>query len=364
MLKKLKEVCKVAIATVTAVGLSGGFLLGVNTWTLQAATSYQSYLPPAVEYVSIPDIVVPEDDHVLSLMLTNVSYDIPIPTAAMSIEEAALVGAQYILDVFGKDIDGMYVELSFSDAHHLTRSLWFGVVSDVYRNTIYRNQRAAEVNQEIRDRLAAGECMDTIGHEWRAALDVNQYIFGEFYFAIDAITGERIEMTRNTSANRNWTREDAVVLEEYLYREWQGDRDRMNVRDVDPVIISDLSLIAWEYAQKHFINTTVISITYNGVSSSLFVENGAVVHAEYLMYYVIDDTGRVATITICSTSRDLVSISTSRNDIVLLESNASEHWVAIEHELEDGSTEIRRVPETNNDTNETTRRRGLIINVN
>jgi len=344
-MKRLKEIGKVAIATVTAVALFGGLLWGVNIRTLHAAAEGETYLPQTVEEVSIPDPPVPEETQALSFSLTNVTEEsIVISSLALSMEEAAQVGAQYILDVFGVCIDGMYIEFQFSNWDHMTRSVWFGVVSDVYRNSLFLNQRTNELHDEIMARIDAGECPETVRLDWQNMLEKYQYIPGCFYFFIDAVSGERIDIWRNSTANRGWTRENSAIIEAYVERELGGNWGHLFSQEADPAIIEEFSLIAAKYAQRHFNNSTVVDVEFSGESTSLTVdENNTVVRLIQLNFQVTDDTGRIATVIVCQNSRTLASIFTMSNDMIPIEIEVIGNWEIYEYVLDDGSTAFRRV---------------------
>jgi len=109
---KFKEIGKVAIATVMAVAIFGGALWGINSRTFLGATSVETSLPQTVEDISIPDPPVPEESQVINLAVSHVTREnVEISPRALSLEDAVHVGTRYILDVFGVDIKGMYLEL-------------------------------------------------------------------------------------------------------------------------------------------------------------------------------------------------------------------------------------------------------------
>ena len=349
------------------VGLFGCALLGTNIWMLHAATDSETYLPPAVEDIAIPDNPVPEETETLNINLTNVTVEeTEIPSTALSMEEAAGIGAQYIMDIFGEDIDGMYIEFEFSDWDHMTRSMWFGVVSGVYRNSTQRNLRIRELRDEFATRSAASEYSIWIDDTyWYEIMNAYPYIHGYFYFMIDAITGERIDIWRPSATNRGWTREESDVITEYIEREWQNNWDDLFNRETDPAIIEEFSPIALDYAGRHFINSTVVDVEFNGAMISLVVDdNNAVVHLMSLAFLVTDDTGRVAGVIITQDDHMVTSISTSRNDIVPWDESSFGYWELEEYELEDGSIGVRRAPYVFREyDDETTTRRVRIADI-
>jgi len=347
--RKFIELFRMALATVAAVGLFGVALLVVNQLTLQAATNGEASFPPAVDYVSIPDNPVPEGAQALDVTLVNItSEDVEIPQNALSLEEAALVSAQYIYDIFGASIDGMYIEFEYTDWEHVTRTLWFGVVSNVYRNSIVRNQRARELHDEFMARIEAGEDSEAIAAEWDLMMYNYQYVPGYFYLFIDAVTGERIEIWRQTESDGAWTREESAIIEAYIEREWGGSWGLPSFDDADPAVLAEFTPIVTQYTQRHFNNSTVADVEFNGKSTILRVVNNEVTHITQLNFLVTDDTGRVASVRVCKDSRQVIAISTLRNDMIprIMESDFIDgdwgDWEEYKYEMEDGSIVIRR----------------------
>ncbi|MCL2361848.1 MAG: hypothetical protein FWC73_08565 [Defluviitaleaceae bacterium] len=368
MKRKFKEIARVTIATMAAVGIFGSALLGANTWTLQAATAGETYVPPAVEDVSIPDNPVPEEAQALGLTVINITDDaITIPSTALSMEEAVQVGARYIMDVFGADIDGMYIDFEFSDWDHMTRSLWFGIVSSVYRNTRERNQRLHEFNDAFLARINAGEDPDVLGDDWHSFDDKYPYIPGYFYFFIDAITGERIDIWRPSPSQhrwRAWSAEHSNLINEYVEHKWGGDWGAALSREITPATIDEYSLIAAAYAQRHFNNSTVVNVEFNDVSTSLVVgDNRTVEHVIFLAFIVTDDTGRAAGVLICKDNRMVISIHTNHNDVRPMELIQLDDWdwVELDYVLDDGSTVIRRGRIDIDEDDDVARRRARFI---
>ena len=100
-----------------------------------------------------------------------------VPSFAMVVEEAAKIGEQYIWDVFGESIDGMYVIMHYADCWlRPSKGRWQGIVT-----------------------LA----LDTANNEtsWYAVDgSMGSWGIGEmiFHFTIDAETGERLEISYNS----------------------------------------------------------------------------------------------------------------------------------------------------------------------
>jgi len=317
MKSKIKEVAKVAISTVAAVGLFGGLLWGVNARTIQAATEYEGYVPQTVEYVSIPENPIPEDFYASNLTVLNTSFEGEIPSPlALSMEDAAQIGAQYIWDIFGERIDGMYVEMQFAGWDHMSRELWLGSVSNSNRDTVARRNRANELHNEIIARMEAGEDRDYIIESMGDISRFSMYVPGDFYFVIDAITGERIDIWRLAAINnRGFTMEEHEFLNDYIEREWGGDWSLLFAEVTDDSRAEVFSSIAKNYAQIHFTNTVIVDAVFMEAFSFPAVRGTTVTHHISFSFNITDETGRVATVTLDENGA-LMTITTSVNDII------------------------------------------------
>jgi len=316
---KIKERLKAATAAVVAVGLFGGLLLGLNNLTLNAAINEETYAPPATEYVSIPENPVYNEDQPVALTVIDMAWEEADPLA-LSMEEAAQIGAQYIYDVFGVCIDGMYVEMGFAPPRWATRSVWRGEVSVQNRNTRermdYANERLEEILRENPYALEWSSGVEDCGN----FVDLSglfEYIPANFYFSIDAITGERIDVWNNDLQMRGHTSEDMIAARlAFIELYEQG----YNLRDVE---VSDeekneLVQIAMNYGQIQFVNTTVADVDFMSATNDITLdENGElVIIPGFALFDVTDDTGRVARITICRETLLAVSINTMQNDML------------------------------------------------
>ena len=322
-MRRLKEICKVALATVAAVGLFGGALLGANLRSLHAATSEETYLPQTVEYVSIPDNPVPEEEdfQALNVTIINITHeDVRVNPLALSLEDAAHIGAQYIYDIFGKCIYGMYVELEFIEWQNMTRTIWRGVVSENDRDTLARMAALYEISQQLNDeinaRIEAGEDPYIVRRDMHdISLDF-AYVQGDFYFTIDAITGERIDVSRPMSRGR-MTVLEYRTLTDYLEREWYGRWEQAFVAELPRQETEELLQIAKEAAQRHFVNTSLVESEHVG-SFAIFkyAGNGGFDRLIYVSFNITDETGRVAGVTVSQQTREVTDIGTMRNDIL------------------------------------------------
>jgi len=179
---KLKEIERIAVVTVLAIAFFTAALLGVNHFAF--ATTLNTIVPLiAVEIHEEPPIVTVQSA-ALRLAATDEPTHIPfeagsfsivdralllpelVPSSAMPMEDAAMVGAEYIWDMFGASIEGKYVIMNYSECWiRPGRGLWIG-------NVVTGDDTNMYWNSPNRD------------GSWR---------WGEviFSFTIDAVTGER-----------------------------------------------------------------------------------------------------------------------------------------------------------------------------
>lgn len=347
---KIKEVLRVAVSAALAVGLFGSMLLGVNHLTLQASTNGETYLPPA-EYVSVPESPVSDEIQVPKVTIINTTYECTeIPAIALPLDEAAQIGAQYIYDIFGKCIDGMYVELSFMGSErHMTRNIWSGVVSDRDRGTLERMAQSNQLTEEFQARVDAGECPRDVRMNMEDLSIFDTYTPGDFYFMIDAVTGERIDISRPSRGSFNFSIDESRALHEYLERRWGRDTSAAFVAEISPRTQEELGHIARDYGQRHFVNTTVTYVEFAGAWASFILSgNNTFDRVVYVSFVVTDSTGRVASVAVALESHTVSAISTMRNDFIprYVSFDASvngewSHYRAIEEY--DGEL-IRRIP--------------------
>jgi len=323
---KIKEYFKVAVSTVTAVAVFGGLLLGSNHLVLQAATGTETYLPAAVEDVGIPGNPVTDGHQTPDVTIIDITdASVTVPSTALSLQEAAQVGAQYIMDIFGENIDGMYLELEFANWGHMSRYLLQGVVSSQDRDTVARRNRSMDLRDKFMARIDAGECPREVRTEW-AELEMdseeNMYIRGYFYFTIDATTGERVDIRRiEPTITMNFNNGgDPEALNNYIETQWGGDWESALATDAAAQDLDEFIQLAKDYAQRHFTNTTVVDVEYNhSFASLIYSGNGNFSRSTILNFLATDDTGREALVTIEQDSRTVMSISTMHNDIQRIE---------------------------------------------
>jgi len=234
---------------------------------------------------------------------------------ALSTEEAAAIGSKYISDIFGESMDGMYVELEFTDWEHVTRTMWHGAVSQGNRNTLALRARHDELNEEIMARHEAGEDFDDIFADMSDIFRNYTYTPARIYFIIDAITGERIDIWQTMPAHMP-TVDQSIELHEYIEQEWNSDWTAAFEVDIPAPEIDALGLIAREYAQRHFSDSAIASMDFESAFVSFIYTGGGFKRDPSASFLVINDAGREARVSIHVESRTVTSINTMTNDFV------------------------------------------------
>jgi len=334
-----KKILLTIIILVALIGLFGGCNNNEN----------DIYQPASIEHVdasgSFDQDGYTDYNTNHNITIINTSFDeVVINPSALSLEEAANIGARYILDIFGESIDGMYMDLEFSDWDHMTRAMWSGAVTVNNRNTLDSRNELNELNQQLMDRNNAGEDIEDIFDDMAELFANHTYVLARFYFHIDAITGKRIDIRQTTPEMLNQPVAEPNALENFIEREWDGDWSAAFEADIDPHEIEEFNQLALLYAQKHFIETTVTDIEFSDVHATfLYIGGGNYDQGVSVSFSATDETGRVAFVTFDKTSRVLVSISTISNDFIPIEMEGN--WEQRPREEEGyNDTEEGRVP--------------------
>ena len=259
--------------------------------------------------------------HTHNITVINVTFgEAEIIPTALSMGDAAQLGAQYIQDVFGESINGMYVDMSFENWEHMTRATWHGAVSVNRRNTLEHRARMNELNEMFMERYNAGEDVDEIHEDMRDLFLTNTYTPARFYFSIDAETGMRIDISQLSYARANQPMQDPMAMETYIENEWGGDWTAAFEADVPAQEKEEIAQLAMQYAQRHFNTTTVTEIDSGTAFASLIYVGDGNFDRYYSMFFTVtDETGRNATVSIIVNGRELTSISTSANDMIPFE---------------------------------------------
>ena len=279
---KGKEIMKVVAVSALSIGLFTTALVGANRVAHAAATDGTRTLPPIEATVVIPQNLPPEGfvapQFNLAVEGRRIGQWPEAPSYALSMEEAALIGAEYIWEVLGESIDGKYVSMVFLE--WLGRMQWHGMVVDLeavpYTPTLYN-------------------------------------------FAIDAITGERLELF----ASRLPEPTDPAFRSGILSDDDMRFIDRISRKGMpEPTAaqIIEFAGLAKSFAQKHFNNSAVVEATYMSTIAAGFDRDihGNIFAQDYLItFFVTDDTGhRVADVGIIMGTSELSSVVTRSSDLL------------------------------------------------
>jgi len=184
----------------------------------------------------------------------------------ISLEEAAEIGAYYIFEVLGENLDGMYMELAYNYNFHISHRTWVGFVNHSRREGL-----AGQLNAPIS-------------------------------FVIDAETGERLflsysqlEPLHGISGEMMESMPVAELLEIFP--------------DPDEAEIAEMMEVVREIAERHLQTSEIVTIEYG-----FWQENGDL-HvtfdgpSQFSPFFIIDTEGRVIDILIQRETHLLSSIN-------------------------------------------------------
>jgi len=236
--------------------------------------------PTPAEFVA-PRLIVEEDWHA----------SLPAGVEALSPEEAAQIGAQYIWAMFGESIDGYTVRMAYLPPEWSARTYWRGTVLNL----------AFEAE-----------------HQWMP-----------FEFEIDALTGEWLSISNESVLNSLmdpvfvetedlWAMHnppnpelDLIVTEEE-WEEMQSPRFQMNLTAEE---IQFFTEIARGFASRHFRDSTVTDVLLIELAHPFNFSRdsgGNLIAVTHTIYAEItDDAGRTATFSLCSRTHQLLRIRTT-----------------------------------------------------
>jgi len=322
---KCKEIMKVAAVSTLALGLFSAALTGVNHAAFASTTGQTTTLPQIISYISVPENLPPQGFTAPILGIydrTGVSWggidtDIVISDHALSIDEAAQIGAKYIWEMFGESIDGMAVEMQYTIWPSSTRPYWVGVVG-LEPRPILGPEDIIFVEETLVLSENGGQAVTQIRLEFREGIEMPQMLF---QFTIDAVTGERIDVINKTRALDN----DDTITEEELLRITQIEFQAMHDGTPNPFAIvltsnqiETYSQLARNFSQKHFTNSTVVDVEFVRSWAAAWGRNtdgDIVATAHILNFNSTDDTGRTANISINMGSQQLLEVITHHNDL-------------------------------------------------
>lgn len=311
---KGQEIIKIVAASVLSIGLFSASFIGFNQLTFAAATDEATPLPPAATSTAYTqDAQQPEAEAetfvppTLTLIESPYQHLHPIPAAAMSMAEAAQVGARYIWDIFGTDIDSLYVEMAFAAHASQTNTWWTGVV-------FLEDPKNPTQNYIISE----GEAF---------ALPV-------YMFTVNGITGERINISfmapqgrivSGAAENETGTstlspmngRSSRMSLLEGGWFDMNID-EQIAFANISDEAIAAYTQIAARLAQAQFNNSNVVDLRLMNLGANGMIGN--TVDIASLAFMAIDNTGREALISIPATDADAafrsIFIHTEHNDFV------------------------------------------------
>ena len=298
-----RDMAKIVAVSVAAIALFSAAFVGVNNLALaHASNNVQIDSVPAI---AESDIVAASEqaNNFLEPNLTvlespNQRYH-TIPDGAMSKEDAALIGAKYIWDVFDASIDGMYVEMLYVNWDSQARNYWLG----------------------------------TVGAS-PAALDLASAEHSElFRFTIDASTGLRVDIAPGfparavapgdaSSPHSSDARSTISSDSEQRIMTWQSasNDERLSMAGLSEAQIEVYLQAARDFAQRHFADSTLDLNTESYEVFMTFCRSGDS-EPEFAGIYlsISDDTGREAIIAIQAKTFELrpgSGIRTQHNDMI------------------------------------------------
>lgn len=247
---KLKEILKVAGVSALAIGLFSAAFIGINSLAFAANANASTPLAP-IESQEITSPAVSVQNAAQRLATTESTIFVPpdativvspfqrdeIPASAIPIEEAAHLGAEYIWDVFGVSIDGMYVVMSYMECwDRANMGRWHGNV------TLPRDENSMG-----------------FADDWQWGENI-------FFFGIDSITGERLHIAYNSPRGNH----PPQVIEHDTRPLWESAQGQA-IRAMSGYEVADFigmtreeieahRLEATAFAQAHFINADIVSV--------------------------------------------------------------------------------------------------------
>lgn len=296
---QVKDLLKIVGVTALTLTLSASTFLCVNNLAFAAATKPEQLAPvsaPVGPDTKAADNAIKSDYKKPNIKIicnnpldeNGKPYPLHSPGAdALSPEEAAQIGAQYIWDMEGKSIDGKVVEMLYEARPFNSRSYWLGTVVNSEENL---------VGSEIK-----------ILHS----------------FTIDAVTGDMIAIYANPNIHVPDLCEGKIVTITPVQLE--------AMQFEAPPEVEEYAEFAREYAQKHFNHSKVTSVEFTWLG--VHKKDGDYVKAykagkdtlypftiyekgRTITFNVTDDTGRVATIAIYMDTNQVIDLDTTDSGFI------------------------------------------------
>jgi len=271
--EKHNEILKVAAVTALSIGVFSSVFVGGNQIVLSSAINQQISMPSTQTAMDVLGHIntVPENYPFQAFETKDTtSAETQRSANALSPEKAAELGARYIWEVLGENVDGRTIYMSYQTQRHTARTYWSGSV--------------------------------TIGENREAII----------MFNIDSVSGERISINDTRREETNLP-ERTMTMGELLESE-----------NTTPDNIEPYAELAREFAQKHFHISDVVDIEFSSMQP-VIVDRGdrdagvsaILTYRERLLRFnATDERGRVALVIISMDTHRLHQISTQRNDVV------------------------------------------------
>jgi len=299
---KGKEIMKVVTVSALSLGMFSAAFVGLNRLAFASATNSATPLDVVSAPFTAETITYsPQDEQNTAAIafappnitiLQNGLFAQAVPANAIPSEEAALIGAEYLWDVLGVSIDGMYVEMMYTMMPGFTRPFWLGTV---YMEKPIHHDFEAFMSFNIEDFNA-----------WIDSIALPSYTF-----RIDALTGMRVDVSymhpsHKQSLSRLSNEAQVQYFETTTLVPWFETTAREPLADPTPVQVEAYKQQALELAQRHFNLTTVEDIQFDEIDGN------------HISFAAIDNTGREAIIRIPREGADwrMIGISTMHNDFI------------------------------------------------
>ncbi len=321
---KTNELWRTIYVSTLALLLAATVFIGVNDIVFAAATQPETIpLTDDIKEDEIITDVLPDGFKAPTLNVIwdkNEGYDQNQPKAgAMSYEEAAEIGAQYIFDMYGESIDGKTVKMLYAAWPFSTKTYWHGTVA---------NSEAELKPRDLTDKERADYGMTEEGATV-AATGISQSLYD---FSIDAVTGERVSINSHPDipAPTNLGEGKTYTLSPVQMEAMQFEA---------PANAEEYADVARAFAQKHFNHSTVESVDFHRISLNTGDRTETKKHGEAyreaydadkdkpftftlyekgrdITFNVTDSIGRVANVTIDMDTKQVTFFDTSGSDFV------------------------------------------------
>lgn len=293
-----KDLLKVIGASALVMTLASAAFLGLNSLTSSATTRPEQLASNTQLSAAVADAdtgvinlkaAATQQEYKTPKLTVILDKDSSIPSGnAMSYEEAAEIGAQYIWDMYGDSIDGKTVKMFYCSWSSHTNTYWMGTVADSEKD--FENYKSS------------------------------------YIFQINAVTGERVSIGPLTTSRTSDLGEGKTYTMSPVEME--------ALQHVAPENVDEYAQIAREAAQKHFNHTKVAAVEFVSISLINSKEEAESYRMAWeagkdkpftftlyekgrqIEFNVTDDTGRVASITIDTGTKVVEYLDTKNNDIV------------------------------------------------